>query len=51
MGKTDAQNEVEAALEQALTEKQPEPKDVEIHAYAPSPYDAVYPEDYTGLPR
>jgi 2-oxoisovalerate dehydrogenase E1 component alpha subunit len=47
----DAQNEVETALELAQTEKQPEPKDVEKFTYAPSEYDAVYPEDYTGLPQ
>ncbi len=47
----DAQNEVESALEQALAEKQPEPKDVEKFTYAPSEHDAVYPKDYTGLPR
>jgi 2-oxoisovalerate dehydrogenase E1 component alpha subunit len=47
----DAQNEVESALEQALAEEQPQPKDVEKYTYAPSAYDAVYPEDYTGLPR
>ena len=42
--------EVEAALEQALSEAQPRPEDVEKHTYAPSAVDAVYPGDYTGLP-
>jgi 2-oxoisovalerate dehydrogenase E1 component alpha subunit len=43
--------EVEAALEQVLAEPQPRPADVDKHTYAPSPVDAVYPEDYTGLPQ
>jgi 2-oxoisovalerate dehydrogenase E1 component alpha subunit len=43
--------EVEAALEQALSEPQPKPEDVEKFTYAPSEVDAVYPLDYTGLPR
>jgi 2-oxoisovalerate dehydrogenase E1 component subunit alpha len=47
----DAAAEVEAALEEVLAEPQPTPADVEKHTYAPSPVDAVYPEDYTGLPR
>jgi 2-oxoisovalerate dehydrogenase E1 component alpha subunit len=42
--------EVEAAVEQALAEPQPAAEDVERFTYAPSPVDAVYPEDYTGLP-
>jgi 2-oxoisovalerate dehydrogenase E1 component alpha subunit len=47
----DAAAEVEAALEEVLAEPQPTAADVEMHTYAPSPVDAVYPEDYTGLPR
>src|SRR5262245_25401024 len=43
--------EVEAAVEQALSEPQPRTEDVEKYTYAPSEVDAVYPEDYTGLPR
>jgi 2-oxoisovalerate dehydrogenase E1 component alpha subunit len=43
--------EVEAALEQALSEPQPRPEDVEKYTYAASEVDAVYPGDYTGLPR
>jgi 2-oxoisovalerate dehydrogenase E1 component alpha subunit len=43
--------EVETAIEQVLTEPMPEPDDVEKHTYAPSPVDAVYPGDYTGLPQ
>jgi len=42
--------EVEAAVEQALSEPMPQPSDVEKYTYAPSPVDVVYPEDYTGLP-
>ncbi len=42
--------EAEAALEQALSEDMPTAADVERHTYAPSPVDAVYPGDYTGLP-
>ncbi len=29
----------------------PQASDVEKHTYAPSTVDAVYPEDYTGLPK
>jgi 2-oxoisovalerate dehydrogenase E1 component subunit alpha len=47
----EAHAEVDAAVDQALSEPLPEPKDVEKFTYAPSEYDAVYPEDYTGLPR
>jgi 2-oxoisovalerate dehydrogenase E1 component alpha subunit len=43
--------EVEDAVAQATREPQPVPEDVEKFTYAPSPVDAVYPEDYTGLPR
>jgi 2-oxoisovalerate dehydrogenase E1 component alpha subunit len=43
--------EVEAGVEQALSEPQPRPEDVEKFTYAPSEVDAVYPNDYTGLPR
>jgi 2-oxoisovalerate dehydrogenase E1 component alpha subunit len=42
--------EVEAAVEQALGEPAPGPTDVRKYTYAPSPVDAVYPGDYTGLP-
>jgi len=45
-----AELEAEAALEQALTEPQPSPEDVEMFTYADSAVDAVYPGDYTGLP-
>ncbi|MGH7225696.1 MAG: thiamine pyrophosphate-dependent enzyme, partial [Gemmataceae bacterium] len=43
--------EVEAAVEQVLSEPMPTAADVEKFTYAPSSVDAVYPEDYTGLPK
>lgn len=46
----EAHEEVEEAVRQALSEPQPKPGDVEKFTYAPSSVDAVYPEDYTGLP-
>jgi 2-oxoisovalerate dehydrogenase E1 component alpha subunit len=46
----DADAEIEAALDQVLREPMPTPADVEKYTYAPSPVDAVYPGDYTGLP-
>ncbi len=42
--------EVEAALEEVLSEPMPTSADVEKWTYAPSPVDVVYPGDYTGLP-
>lgn len=48
--RTEAREEIETALRQVLAEPQPTPEDVYMHTYAPSPVDAVYPEDYTGLP-
>ena len=48
--RAEAAEEAEAALKQALSEEKPRPEDVELHTYAPSPVDAVYPVDYTGLP-
>jgi 2-oxoisovalerate dehydrogenase E1 component alpha subunit len=45
-----AEQESETALEQALREPQPTVADIYKHTYAPSPVDAVYPGDYTGLP-
>lgn len=45
-----AEAEAEEALETALTEPKPTAADVYRHTYAPSPVDAVYPGDYTGLP-
>ena len=46
----EASAEVEAALEEVLLEAAPTADDVYKHTYAPSTVDAVYPEDYTGLP-
>jgi 2-oxoisovalerate dehydrogenase E1 component alpha subunit len=46
----DARAEADAALDQATAEPRPTPADVEKYTYAPSPVDAVYPGDYTGLP-
>jgi 2-oxoisovalerate dehydrogenase E1 component alpha subunit len=47
----EATQEAEEALEQALREPKPTAEDVEKYTYAPSPVDAVYPGDYTGLPN
>jgi 2-oxoisovalerate dehydrogenase E1 component alpha subunit len=46
----EAKAEVEEAVAQVMREPKPQPEDVERHTYAPSPVDAVYPGDYTGLP-
>jgi 2-oxoisovalerate dehydrogenase E1 component alpha subunit len=46
-----AQAEADAAVEQAVSEQKPTPEDVYRYTYAPSPVDAVYPGDYTGLPQ
>jgi 2-oxoisovalerate dehydrogenase E1 component alpha subunit len=46
----EARAEADAALEEVLRERRPTPADVYRHTYAPSPVDAVYPGDYTGLP-
>lgn len=45
-----ARDEAETAVQQALSEPAPRPEDVLKHTYAPSPVDAVYPLDFTGLP-
>jgi 2-oxoisovalerate dehydrogenase E1 component alpha subunit len=47
----EAKAEVEDALDQIAREERPTPEDVYRHVYAPSRVDAVYPEDYTGLPK
>jgi 2-oxoisovalerate dehydrogenase E1 component alpha subunit len=47
----EAEAEVEAAVEQIATEPRPTAADVERYTYAPSPVDAVYPGDSTGLPE
>ena len=45
----DARAEIEQAAEEVLQEPKPSPADVPRHTYAPSPVDAIYPHDYTGL--
>jgi 2-oxoisovalerate dehydrogenase E1 component alpha subunit len=47
----EAREEADGAVVQAMSEPRPTPDDVERFTYAPSPVDAVYPDDYTGLPR
>src|SRR5262249_11212717 len=46
----EAYAEADQAAEQASRELRPRPEDVELHTFAPSKVDAVYPGDYTGLP-
>jgi 2-oxoisovalerate dehydrogenase E1 component alpha subunit len=46
----EAYAEADQAAEQVAGEPRPRPEDVEKYTYAPSPVDAVYPGDYTGLP-
>jgi 2-oxoisovalerate dehydrogenase E1 component alpha subunit len=48
--KDEAKAEADAAVVQAMGEPPPTPEDVLTDTYAPSPVDAVYPQDYTGLP-
>jgi 2-oxoisovalerate dehydrogenase E1 component alpha subunit len=45
-----ARAEVEAAVEQVRSEPPPTARDVYRDTYAPSPVDAVYPDDFFGLP-
>ena len=49
--RAEAEAEVESALKEVLAERMPAAADVEKHTYAPSEVDAVYPDDYTGLPQ
>jgi 2-oxoisovalerate dehydrogenase E1 component alpha subunit len=46
-----AHAEAEAAILQAMRESAPSPDMLYKHTYAPSPIDAVYSKDYSGLPR
>ncbi|GIW81629.1 MAG: thiamine pyrophosphate-dependent dehydrogenase E1 component subunit alpha [Gemmatales bacterium] len=46
-----ARAEADEALEQAMNEPRPTAADVYRYTYAPSRVDAVYPDDYTGLPE
>ena len=48
--KDEAKAEADAAADAVATEPRPTPLDVYMGTYAPSPVDAVYPKDYTGLP-
>ncbi|MDB5306052.1 MAG: bfmBAA [Gemmataceae bacterium] len=48
--KDEARAEVDAAVVEAMAESQPTPEDVNRFTYARSPVDAVYPDDFTGLP-
>jgi 2-oxoisovalerate dehydrogenase E1 component alpha subunit len=47
----EALDEAEEALEQTAREPKPTPADIHKHTYADSPVDAIYPGDYSGLPR
>jgi 2-oxoisovalerate dehydrogenase E1 component alpha subunit len=47
----DAEADVAEAAEQVTQEARPTPDDVQRFTYAPSAVDAVFPEDYTGLPQ
>jgi 2-oxoisovalerate dehydrogenase E1 component alpha subunit len=48
--KEEAKAEADAAVVEAMKEPEPTREDVEKFTYAPSEVDAVYPNDYTGLP-
>jgi len=47
----EAADEADEAARQALSEPRPTAADVRMGTYAPSTVDAVYPGDYTGLPK
>jgi 2-oxoisovalerate dehydrogenase E1 component alpha subunit len=47
----EAYAEADEAADQAVKEARPEPDDIYLHTYAPSPVDVVYPGDYTDLPE
>jgi 2-oxoisovalerate dehydrogenase E1 component alpha subunit len=48
--KDEAKKEADDAVVRTMKEAEPTRDDVYTFTYAPSPVDAVYPEDYTGLP-
>lgn len=48
--KDDAKKEADDAVVQTMKESEPTREDVYAFTYAPSDVDAVYPDDYTGLP-
>lgn len=47
----EAREEVEEAVGRVLSQPDPRRADVERFTYAPSEFDAVYPQDFTGLPE
>jgi 2-oxoisovalerate dehydrogenase E1 component alpha subunit len=47
----EAKAEADAAADAVATEPRPTAFDVYMGTYAPSAVDAVYPKDYTGLPK
>ena len=47
---SEAQTELDEAVEQVLAEPEPTIDDIRKHTFSASPVDAVYPEDFTGLP-
>lgn len=49
--KEEAKKEIDDAVARVNAEPKPTAADVYLHTYAPSPVDAVYPGDYTGLPQ
>jgi 2-oxoisovalerate dehydrogenase E1 component alpha subunit len=49
--KDEAKAEIDVAVVEAMGEAPPTPDDVNRFTYAPSDVDAVYPGDFTGLPR
>ena len=49
--KEESRDEANAAVVTATAEPKPTKDDVPRFTYAPSEVDAVYPDDYTGLPR
>ncbi len=49
--KEDAKKEIDDAVAEVVAEPRPTKDDVLKHSYAPSTVDAVYANDYTGLPQ
>jgi 2-oxoisovalerate dehydrogenase E1 component alpha subunit len=47
----EAREDTEQAVQRVLNESQPTADDIPVHTYRRSPVDAVYPDDYTGLPE
>lgn len=48
--RAEAKAEADDAVVRTMAEDQPTREDVEAFTYAPSGVDAIYPDDYTGLP-